>query len=150
MNPVFSEGLAHYRAGRWFEAHEAWEEEWRRTPAGQRRELLQALIQAAVSLEHWRRGNPRGAWGQWNKARRRLVGLPPDAEGFALGELIADFDAYWHAVGLDDALTAQGWLPDPTDPTRRVQRPTDGTRVAPLPLGTPPTLKTAATADQGA
>lgn len=153
MNPVFTEGLAHYRAGRWFEAHEAWEEEWRRTPPGERRELLQALIQAAVALEHWRRGNPRGAWGQWRKARGRLASLPPVAEGFDLGALIADFEAYWRAVGLDAALTTQGWLPDPADPSRRVYHPSAGARVVPLTLGTPPTLKAApvpnAAHDQG-
>ncbi len=71
------EGLALIDARRWFEAHEALELAWRATPSGPERELLQGLIQLAVALEHWRRGNPRGTAGQWDKARHRLEALPP-------------------------------------------------------------------------
>lgn len=106
---AWQEGLSLFRDGRWFEAHEVLEGAWRATPPGPRRELLQGLIQLAVSLEHWRRQNPRGAWGQWTKARARLVPLPATVDGLALGELLADFERYWDAVGLLDALHADGW-----------------------------------------
>jgi hypothetical protein len=98
--------VALFRARRWFEAHEVLEVAWRRTPRGPDRELLQGLIQLAVSLEHWRRGNPRGALGQWTKARGHLAGLPPVCHGLALGELLAAFAAYYDALGLEACVHA--------------------------------------------
>ncbi|MBM4368130.1 MAG: DUF309 domain-containing protein [Deltaproteobacteria bacterium] len=72
LDPRFAEGAAHYDAGRYFEAHEAWEHLWRAQPAGQEKTWIQGLIQLAVSLEHHRRGNPRGREGQWAKAMAKL------------------------------------------------------------------------------
>jgi predicted metal-dependent hydrolase len=66
-------GLALARGGRWFEAHEAFEDAWRATPPGPRRDLLQALVHVAVAREHARRGNQAGAALQAGKARARLA-----------------------------------------------------------------------------
>ncbi len=74
LDPRFAEGAAHYDAGRYFEAHEAWEHLWRAQPPGEEKLQVQGLIQLAVSLEHHRRGNPRGRDGQWAKALAKLVG----------------------------------------------------------------------------
>lgn len=83
-DPRFVEGAEHYDAGRYFEAHEAWEHLWRALPPGEEKLQVQGLIQLAVSLEHHRRGNPRGRDGQWSKASSKLTGdragpvlLPP-------------------------------------------------------------------------
>jgi hypothetical protein len=56
----FLEGVRLFNAGAFFEAHEAWEDAWR-DAAGVDRSFLQGLIQCAVALEHYRRGNARGA-----------------------------------------------------------------------------------------
>lgn len=70
-------GRAHLADGEGFEAHEVWEDAWRPLPPGPEKVALQGLIQLAVALEHRRRGNPRGAAGQWSKAREKLrAGLP--------------------------------------------------------------------------
>jgi predicted metal-dependent hydrolase len=103
----YAEGIALFREGRWFEAHEALEELWRATPHGEERVYLQGLIQLAVCLEHWRRGNPRGARGQLEKARSRLDGLPDVYEGLALGALLRDFAAWADTVRLEEAVRAQ-------------------------------------------
>ncbi|MFZ5478666.1 MAG: DUF309 domain-containing protein [Myxococcota bacterium] len=103
----YEAGVALFRERRWFEAHEVLEDLWRATPHGEGRSYLQGLIQLAVCLEHWRRGNPRGARGQLEKARSRLVGLPDEYEGLALGELLRDFEAWSAAVRLEDAVRAQ-------------------------------------------
>lgn len=103
----YAEGLRLFREERWFEAHEVLEVVWRETPRGPERELLQGLIQLAVSLEHWRRGNPRGARGQWTKAQGHLADLPPVYGGIALGELLAEFAALWGSLGLEAAVEAQ-------------------------------------------
>lgn len=67
-------------AGQWFHAHEELELAWR-PASGDRKLLLQALIQWAVGLEHLRRGNPRGALGQWQKCTDKLGRLPPGLLG---------------------------------------------------------------------
>ncbi|MFT5679220.1 MAG: hypothetical protein ACI8RZ_000124 [Myxococcota bacterium] len=91
-------GVALIQAREWYEAHEVLEVPWR-AAAGETKLALQALIQAAVSLEHLRRGNPRGAWGQWNKARAKMDAVPPVMCGVAVASwrnALADF-----YVGID-------------------------------------------------
>src|SRR5690606_20932959 len=56
---IFHEGIALFNEGEWFEAHESWEDIWHMA-AGPRKLFYQGLIQCAVTLEHMRRGNPRG------------------------------------------------------------------------------------------
>lgn len=65
-------------AGRFFEAHEVLEEHWQTLERGSDEAIgLQGLIQAAVALEHERRGRPdRGA----RLARKAL----PKIEGLGL------------------------------------------------------------------
>lgn len=106
-DPRYAEGIALFRAEQYFEAHEELELAWRAVAPGPDKLFLQGLIQLAVSLEHWRRGNPRGARGQWEKARAKLEPLPPVYGGLPLGELLAGFEAYYAPVGLDDAVRAQ-------------------------------------------
>lgn len=103
----YDEGLQLFREQQWFECHEVLEALWRELPRGPTRDYVQGLIQLAVSLEHWRRGNPRGAWGQWTKAQAKFVGLPPVYEGVALAELLASFEALWASVALEEAVAAQ-------------------------------------------
>jgi predicted metal-dependent hydrolase len=70
-------GLLLADAGRWFEAHEAFEEAWR-VAIGPRKALLRALVHACVAREHARRGNQTGARLQTEKARARLAEAEPD------------------------------------------------------------------------
>lgn len=125
-DPRFDEGIRLFVAERWFEAHEELELLWRATPHGPDRELLQGLIQLAVASEHWRRGNPRGARGQWEKAQRHLAGLPDVVHGLALRELIDAFALAWERVRLADAVIAQAegrFTPGPMErwPAPRVE-----------------------------
>lgn len=79
-DPDEAAGLADLRARRWYDAHEALESAWRRA-TGDRRRFLQALVHAAVSLEHRRRGHPDRGRGQWARCREKLEppwrGAPP-------------------------------------------------------------------------
>lgn len=72
-DPDLARGLELLRERRWFEAHEAIEEAWRRA-SGPRRDALRALIHGAAALEHLRRGNRVGARLQAAKAANRLSG----------------------------------------------------------------------------
>jgi hypothetical protein len=53
-------GVEKFNAGDWFEAHDDWEEVWRRS-SGRRAEMLKSLIQLAVGLCHHFNGNLLGA-----------------------------------------------------------------------------------------
>lgn len=55
----------------YYDAHEEWEEVWRRA-AGSRRELLRGLIQVCVGYEHLKRGNHFGAGSLLRQGIRRL------------------------------------------------------------------------------
>lgn len=101
VDPRLVEGLELFNAGEWFECHEAWELLWRDTP-GPGRELYRGLIMAAVALEHWRRGNPKGARQMWQKARPRLARFAPDADGLDLGTFRDRLDGVMAPLG-DDA-----------------------------------------------
>ncbi len=58
--PEYVEGVAHFNAHDFFEAHEAWEAVWVRT-TGHDRLFYKGLIHAAVALHHFGNGNLRGA-----------------------------------------------------------------------------------------
>ena len=52
---LFHEGVHAFNAGRYFDAHEFWEDLWQPLPAGAEKTLLHGLIQLSVALHH--RGN---------------------------------------------------------------------------------------------
>lgn len=72
---IFHEGLELFNAGQWFEAHEAWEDIWHMA-SGPRKLFYQGLIQCAVTIEHMRRGNPRGVVTVFESALSKFRGLP--------------------------------------------------------------------------
>ena len=106
-DPRYAEGVRLFQQGRYFETHEVLELAWRACPAGSDKQFLQGLIQLAVSLEHWRRGNPRGARGQWDKARAKLEPLPGAYGGLRLGALLRAFEAWYRLRGIDAAVIEQ-------------------------------------------
>src|ERR1044072_8002816 len=67
----YIEGIEHFNARRYFEAHEIWEEIWLRS-AGDTKLFYQMLIQAAVGLHHYERGNTRGGRGMHNRVVEKL------------------------------------------------------------------------------
>ncbi len=79
-------GLACYRAGEFFEAHEHWELVW----LGQgepEKSFVQALIQVSAALHHYRRGNRVGAASLLRRALRRLERCDIRFAGVAVGAL---------------------------------------------------------------
>ena len=64
-------GLELMRAERWFDAHEALEDEWRDAPEPER-DFLQGLVHVTVAWHHAANGNRPGAERQLEKAARRL------------------------------------------------------------------------------
>lgn len=83
---LFEQGLEAFRQGRYFEAHELWEELW--TPlAGPERRRLQGLIHFAVGLYHFERGNRIGAERQWRKGLAKTADCPPGWRGLEVERL---------------------------------------------------------------
>ena len=75
MTDLLGLGINFFNAGRYFEAHETWEDLWRMTQ-GPRRLFYQGLVQAAVGLHHLRHGNLNGARAQLTKSVAKLTGYP--------------------------------------------------------------------------
>jgi hypothetical protein len=88
---LFHEGLELFNAGEWFEAHEVWEDIWHMA-SGQRKRFYQGLIQCAVTLEHMRRGNPRGVVTVFASARSKFDGLPEVYMGVPVVRLLEELE----------------------------------------------------------
>ena len=75
MSDLLAEGIFFFNTGRYFEAHERWEDLWRITK-GPLRLFYQGLVQAAVGLHHLSRGNINGARAQLTKSLAKLGEYP--------------------------------------------------------------------------
>lgn len=75
-DPRFRRGLALFNAGRYFDAHEEWEHLWQECALADRR-FVQSLIQAAVALYQWGKGNVTGARTQLARGRDKMAAYPP-------------------------------------------------------------------------
>lgn len=90
---LFHEGLELFNEGEWFDAHEVWEDIWHMA-SGPRKPFYQGLIQCAVTLEHVRRGNPRGVLTVFESAKSKFAGLPEIYMGIDVGALLSAMDRY--------------------------------------------------------
>lgn len=90
MNPTqrtqLERGVVLWNEGRFFEAHDAWEEAWR-AASGEEKTLFQGLIQAAAALVKWQRNEARGAFRLLTAAIDKLYGIEESA-GVAVDPLI--------------------------------------------------------------
>ena len=89
MTDLLAEGINFFNAGRYFEAHEAWEDLWRVT-RGPLRLFYQGLVQAAVGLHHLSHGNLSGGRAQLTKSTAKLAQYPAGAAGIDLEKLRGD------------------------------------------------------------
>lgn len=86
--PLFQRGVELYRAGAFFECHEALEDLWR-PMRGPHRLFLQSLIHYAVAFHHLARQNRIGAVGQLRKGMAKLAEYRPTYEGLDTEALFA-------------------------------------------------------------
>jgi predicted metal-dependent hydrolase len=93
----FLEGIALFNDGEFFEAHEIWEDAWH-LASGPRKSFYQGLIQCAVTLEHVRRGNPRGVRSVWTTAQQKFAGLPSPYLGIDHVRLLAELRSFVQPV----------------------------------------------------
>jgi predicted metal-dependent hydrolase len=87
-HPKFQEGIAHFNRGKYFEAHESWEEIWLASTEPEKT-FLQGIIQVAAAFHHYVRRNRRGAKSLLRAGLAKLEGFPARHRGIALESLRA-------------------------------------------------------------
>jgi predicted metal-dependent hydrolase len=92
MFELLEKGITYFNAGRYFDAHEAWEDLWRAS-GGPLRLFYQGLVQGAVGMHHLSRGNLNGARAQLAKSLEKLRQYPATFCGIDNAKLIADLEA---------------------------------------------------------
>ena len=93
----YLEGLRLFNAGEYFECHEMLEDLWH--PAeGQERLHYQGLIQAAIAVEHFRKGNWTGAVGLYDKACEKWSQLPAQYMGVDLKGFREKLDIFFGQI----------------------------------------------------
>lgn len=98
--------MALFNAGKFWDAHEAWEKIWQRH-AEPWRYFVQGLIQAAAAHHQLQRGIRHGVIKHLRNALVKLDAAPPDFAGLALEE----FRVYLHH--LLDSVEASGQIVQP-------------------------------------
>jgi len=87
-------GRTLFNSGRYFEAHDVWEEAWL-SAAGVPRRLLQGLIQLAAAFHKAStRGSARGCVHLIDEGLAKLEGIEDAAAGLALRRLRRDVSAF--------------------------------------------------------
>jgi len=86
VTDAYNLGLAHLRAGRFFEAHEELELAWR-AAAPAERDFYQGLVHVAVAWYQAGRGKPVATGRQLDKALRRLAAFEPAHRGVDVAAL---------------------------------------------------------------
>jgi hypothetical protein len=89
-DPRYLAGILFFNARDFFTAHEVWEDLWAGCRGPERR-FYQGLIQAAVALYHYGRGNLRGAAKLYRTARAYM-------EPYGSPFLGLDAAAFWAAM----------------------------------------------------
>jgi hypothetical protein len=90
-------GLACYRNGEFFLAHEHWESVWLAC-AEPEKTFLQALIQVAAAFHHWQRGNAAGTASLLRNALRKLSPCAGEFCGVAVEPLKQSITAWLGAL----------------------------------------------------
>jgi uncharacterized protein len=93
----FTEGIRLFNRGKFFEAHEVWEEIWKQAE-GEEKIFYQGLIQAAAALVHAQRGNCHGAVSLYLKSRSKLERFPEVWMGIDLEQFRSRFSQYFEKL----------------------------------------------------
>jgi predicted metal-dependent hydrolase len=113
-------GIELFNDGRYWEAHEAWEEAWMPDRKGPESGFYKGLIQVAAGCLHYGRRNRRGALNKWRSGAGYLRPYLPRHRGVELDPLVrlvegflAAFEERQWADGLVMPQIERDPLPDP-------------------------------------
>ena len=103
-------GLRLFNAGRFFDAHEVWEDVWRNTPRDQAvRRHMQGMVQMAVAFHHWTTGNVTGARSVLARSQRNLAGAETSFPLIDVAQLRSDAEGWLRYMeGIPDARCEYG------------------------------------------
>ncbi len=96
-------GIDLFNTGRYWDAHEAWEEVWMPDRKGPDAGFYKGLIQVAAGCLHYERRNRRGAINKWTSGAGYLRPYLPRHQGIRLAPLVATVD------GFLEAMEPRGW-----------------------------------------
>lgn len=85
---IYLEGIRHFNAGEFFEAHEVWEEAWTKVLDKRREQFYRAIIRGAVALELLSRGRAVGARQVFLDCKATFEGLPAVFNGLDIPAFI--------------------------------------------------------------
>ena len=94
---IYWRGLQLLNEGSFFDAHEVLEDVWREAPNSEKK-FLQGLIQIAVGLHHYSKGNLAGAQSVLKRAHRNLSAYPKEHGGIRLNELRMQLELWCKAL----------------------------------------------------
>lgn len=94
-------GVELFNQGRYWEAHEAWEQTWMPDRHGPDRGFYKGLIQVAAGCLHYGRRNRRGAVSKWRSGADYLRPYLPRHHGVELGPLLEHVDGFLAAMAED-------------------------------------------------
>jgi predicted metal-dependent hydrolase len=87
MADLLEEGIVLFNSGKYYEAHEVWEDLWRLT-SGPLKTCYQGMIQAAVGMHHLSNLNETGAASQFQKSIRNLEAGAAEARELDIAGLV--------------------------------------------------------------
>ena len=112
----YTQGIEHFNTGRYFDAHEIWEEIWLQS-SSEAKLFYQMLIQAAVGLHHYERGNARGARGMHTNVVNKLELLPSFFMSLDLNDFSRQFKDFFSSLIHDNDESA----PPPERPRPKIR-----------------------------
>ncbi|HEY8811892.1 MAG TPA: DUF309 domain-containing protein [Candidatus Dormibacteraeota bacterium] len=95
-------GIELFNEGRYWDAHEAWEETWMPDRHGSDSGFYKGLIQVAAGCLHYTRHNRRGTVNKWRGGAGYLRPYPAIHHGVALGQLVHSVDEMLAAMEEED------------------------------------------------
>ncbi len=98
MNAGLRRGIDLFNSGEYWEAHEAWEQEWMPDRKGPHGSFYKGLIQVAAGCLHYGRHNRRGAVNKWRSGAIYLRPYLPSHAGVRLAPLVDEVDAFLRAM----------------------------------------------------
>lgn len=123
-DPRYLEGIDWFNRQEFFEAHEAWEDVWREDQ-GASHKFYQGLIQVAVCLHHFRRGNTRGALKLYKSSRNYLTTYRPKHLGLDIDRLFEQFAVCCREIADSEETFPQGKLDLELVPTITLDSPAE-------------------------
>lgn len=102
MSAGLKRGIELFNRGEYWEAHEAWEQEWMPDRNGPDSGFYKGLIQVAAGCLHYTRRNRRGAVNKWRGGAGYLRPYLPAHKGVQLEPLVIAVDGFLEAMGARD------------------------------------------------